>query len=188
MTQATMASNRIRVTPPEPSEHAPYYGRYIALVPSADILSVLETQIHETVQLLAGLTDQQASYRYAPEKWSVKEVIGHVADSERVFAYRALRIARADQTPIEGFEQDDYVRAGQFDRLSIAGLAAEFGVVRQATLRLLEGLPSDAWLRRGVANKNEVSVRALAYIIAGHELHHRQILRERYLEGSKSEV
>ena len=174
------ASNRPQATRPDPSEHAPYYGKYIALVPDGDILATLETQGRETARLLAGLNEQQAAHRYAPDKWSVKEVIGHVADSERIFAYRALRIARGDQTQIEGFEQDDYVRAAQFDRLSVADLAAEFTAVRQATLRLFEGLSPDAWTRRGVANNNEVSVRALAYMIAGHELHHRQILREKY--------
>ncbi len=180
MSKPTMAASSVSIMRPEPSEHAPYYGKYIALVPDGDILRTLEVQGRETAQLLAGLSESQASYRYAPDKWSVKEVIGHLADSERVFAYRALRIARADRTPIEGFEQDDYVRAAQFDRLSVANLAAEFSAVRQATLRLFESLSPDAWTRRGVANQNEVSVRALAYMIAGHELHHRQGLREKY--------
>ena len=180
MTGTSKASNRPQATRPDPSEHAPYYGKYIALVPDGDILATLETQGSETARFLAGLSEQQSAHRYAPDKWSVKEVIGHVADSERIFAYRALRIARGDQTPIEGFEQDDYVRAAQFDRLSIAELAAEFAAVRQATLRLFESVSPAAWSRRGVANNNEVSVRALAYMIAGHELHHRQILSEKY--------
>lgn len=181
MTQPTMASSRPRIAPPDASEHAPYYGKYIALVPGDDILSTLEARQHETIRFLSSLTEQQAAHRYAPEKWSVKEVIGHIADSERIFAYRALRIARADRTPIEGFEQDDYVRAAGFDRLPLGGLVAEFTAVRQATIRLLESLPADAWQRRGVANNNEVSVRALAYMIAGHEIHHLQIVREKYL-------
>jgi uncharacterized damage-inducible protein DinB len=176
----SMASKRPGMARPDPSEHAPYYGKYIALVPDGDVVATLETQGSETGRLLAALSEQQASYRYAPGKWSVKEVIGHVADSERIFAYRALRIARGDRTPIEGFEQDDYVRGAQFDRLSIADLAAEFAAVRQATLRLFESLSPEAWTRRGIANQNEVSVRALAYMIAGHELHHRQVLREKY--------
>jgi hypothetical protein len=174
------ASGTTIIGRPDPSEHAPYYGRYIALVPGDDVLRALEHQVRETTQLLEGLSESQAAHRYAPDKWSVKEVIGHLSDSERVFAYRALRIARGDQTPIEGFEQDDYVRAAGFDSLSLAQLVAELAVVRQATLRLFEGLHPDAWTRRGVANKNEVSVRALAYMIAGHELHHRQILGEKY--------
>jgi uncharacterized damage-inducible protein DinB len=178
-----MAPNAPGMTRPDSSEHAPYYGKYIALVPDGDIVATLEAQRSETARFLAGLSEQQAAHRYAPDKWSVKEVVGHVADSERIFAYRALRISRGDQMPIEGFEQDDYVRAAQFDRLSIADLAAEFTSVRQATLRLFANLSPDAWTRRGVANKNEVSVRALAYMIAGHELHHRQILREKYGAG-----
>jgi uncharacterized damage-inducible protein DinB len=180
MSTAKPASDAPRLTRPDPSEHAPYYGKYIALVPDGDILATLETQGGETRRLVAALSEQQAAHRYASDKWSVKEVIGHVADSERIFAYRALRMARGDRTPIEGFEQDDYVRGAQFDRLSVAELAAEFAAVRQATVRLFESLSPEAWTRRGVANKNEVSVRALAYMIAGHELHHRQILREKY--------
>lgn len=179
-TGTSKASNQPQTARPDASEHAAYYGKYIALVPDGDVVATLEAQGSETGRLLAGLSEQQASHRYAPGKWSVKEVIGHVADSERIFAYRALRIARGDQTPIEGFEQDDYVRGAQFDRLSISDLAAEFAAVRQATLRLFESLSPEAWVRRGVANKNEVSVRALAYMIAGHELHHRQVLREKY--------
>ncbi|HEV2423406.1 MAG TPA: DinB family protein [Terriglobia bacterium] len=183
MSNPTMAVSRTPIARPDPSEHAPYYGKYIALVPGDDIMRALETQGRETAQLLAGLNESQAAHRYAPDKWSVKEVIGHVTDSERIFCYRALRIARGDQTPIEGFEQDDYVRAAQFDRLSIADLAAEFTVVRRATLRLFASLSPDAWTRRGIANNNEVSVRALAYMIAGHELHHRRGLREKYGVG-----
>jgi uncharacterized damage-inducible protein DinB len=180
MTRTGMASSAPNMTRPDPSEHAAYYGKYIALVPSNDIMRTLDAQGRETAQMLAGLSESQAAYRYAPDKWSVKEVIGHITDSERIFAYRALRVARADQTPIEGFEQDDYVRAAQFDRLPLAALVAELTAVRQATLRLFESLQPDAWTLRGIANKNEVSVRALAYMIAGHELHHRQVLREKY--------
>jgi hypothetical protein len=110
----------------------------------------------------------------------VKEVLGHVIDSERVFSYRALRIARNDKTPIEGFEQDDYVKYGPFGECTLAALVEEFKSVRRATLSLFQGLDEVAWARRGVANKNQVSVRAIAYIIAGHELHHRRILQEKY--------
>jgi len=181
MTATGLASNTPEMARPDSSEHAPYYGKYIALVPGNNIVGTLDSQGRETAEFLAGVGEQRAAYRYATDKWSVKEVIGHIADSERIFAYRALRIARADQTPIEGFEQDDYVRAAQFDRLSLADLVAELKAVRQATLRLFESLETEAWLRRGVANNNEVSVRAVAYIIAGHELHHCHVLREKYL-------
>lgn len=179
-TGTTAISKAPNTTRPDPSEHAPYYGKYIALVPGNNVMRALETQGRETVQMLTGLNESQAAYRYAPGKWSLKEVVGHLTDSERIFCYRALRIARGDQTPIEGFEQDDYVRGAEFDRLPLADLVAEFIAVRQATLRLFGSLPAEAWTRRGVANKNEVSVRAIAYVIAGHELHHRQILKEKY--------
>jgi len=167
--------------PPEASEYAPYYGQYIALVQGNDILRTLEEQGRATVELLSSLNERQGELRYAPGKWSVKEVVGHVIDTERIFAYRALRIARHDPKPLEGFEQDDYVRAGGFGDRALADLVEEFAAVRRASLLLLRSLDSEAWTRRGIANQKEVSVRALAYMIAGHELHHRKILEERYL-------
>ena len=130
--------------------------------------------------LLSGRDEIDGDFRYAPDKWNAKEVLGHVCDSERIFAYRALRIARGDQTPIEGYEQDDYVRNGPFASAPFSEIIEDYIAVRRATLTLLRNLDEAAWARRGVANKNEVSVRALAYIIAGHELHHRRILEEKY--------
>jgi uncharacterized damage-inducible protein DinB len=165
---------------PTPGEYAEYYEKYISLVSGNDILSALEAQRLQTVQLFAARSERDGNFRYAPDKWSVKEVLGHVCDTERIFAYRALRIARADQTPIEGFEQDDYVRNAPFAQNRLADLAEEFHFVRSATIDLFRGLSPDAWQRRGIANKNEVTTRALAFIIAGHELHHRRILEERY--------
>ena len=170
---------------PQPGEYAPYYGRYISLVPGEDILSTLDQQRRETMMLLCGGDDEDGDFRYAPDKWSAKEVLGHLCDTERIFAYRALRIARADATPIEGFEQDDYVRNGGFALRSLADLIEDFIAVRRATLSLLRNLDEAAWMRRGIANKNEVTVRALAYIIAGHELHHRRILEEKYFAASR---
>lgn len=160
---------------PNPDEYVPYYGKYIALAPD-DVLSALAHQIEETVALLRG-TD--GSYRYAPGKWTIAEMLGHVIDSERVFSYRALRIARGDQTPLASFEQDDYVRNAP--QLSLEQLIEEFRAVRQATVLLFRHLDEAAWSRRGVASQNPVSVRALAYMIAGHELHHRGVLREKYI-------
>ncbi len=166
---------------PDTSEYAPYYDRYISLVPSSDILGTLEEQARETVDCLSDLTEEHAGYRYAPGKWSIKEVLGHLMDSERIFAYRALRIARNDPKPMEGFEQDDYVRYGGFESSRFADLMEEFACVRRASLFLFQKLSPEAWLRRGTANNNEVSVRALAYLIAGHELHHQAVLKEKYL-------
>lgn len=166
---------------PGPDEHAPYYAKYVALVEGSDILATLDRETPPVVSLLSSLNEERANYRYAPDKWSVKEVIGHIADAERIFAYRALRIARGDQTPLTSFEQNSYVTAGGFDRRSLSGLAQEFSDVRAATVSLLKSLAPEAWTQRGVASNNEISVRALAYIIAGHELHHAAILQEKYL-------
>jgi len=171
---------------PESDEYVPYYGKYISLVPDNDILITLETQWPQTTTILSARKEAEGDFRYAPGKWSLKEALGHVIDSERVFSYRALRIARNDKTPIEGFEQDDYVKFGPFRQSSLAALIEEFSLVRKATLSLFRGLDEAAWTRRGVANKNEVSVRAIAYIIAGHELHHRRIFQEKYFLASAS--
>jgi hypothetical protein len=175
-----MKANQLVVSRPESGEYAPYYGKYVSLIPEGDIVLTLEKQPTELVALLSTRKEADGDFRYAPGKWSVKEVLGHVIDTERVFSYRALRIARNDQTPMEGFEQDDYVKYGPFAQCSLAALVEEFKSVRLAALSLFRGLDEAAWVRRGVANKNEVSVRAIAYIIAGHELHHKKILQEKY--------
>jgi len=130
--------------------------------------------------LLCGREEADGDLRYAPDKWSAKEVLGHVCDTERIFAYRMLRISRADKTPIEGFEQDDYVRNGPFAKIAFAEVIEDYIAVRRATVTLVRNLDEQAWSRRGIANKNEVSVRAIAYLTAGHELHHRRILEEKY--------
>jgi uncharacterized damage-inducible protein DinB len=165
---------------PQAGEYAPYYERYISLIVENDILATLDRQRREMVLLLSGLSEEQGNFRYAPEKWSAKQVLGHVCDTERIFAYRALRIARGDATPMEGFEQDDYVKNGPFARHAIAEVIEDYIAVRRATISLLRSLEEAAWSRRGIANKNEVTVRAIAYTIAGHEVHHRRILEEKY--------
>lgn len=166
---------------PDPTEYLPYYGKYVALVPKEDILATLQQQHRITQTLLHGLSEAQGNHRYAPEKWSIKEVVGHMIDSERVFAYRALRFSRNDKTALPGFDQDPYIQFGNFGNCKLGGLANEFEHVRQSTIHLLRHMGEDAWTRRGVANDAEVTVRALAYIIAGHELHHVNILRTKYL-------
>jgi hypothetical protein len=172
----------ITIGPPETGEYAPHYERYISLVLSNDVLATLEDQRRQTLLLLSGRTEADGDLRYAPEKWSVKEVLGHVNDTERIMGYRALRIARGDSTPLAGFEQDDYVRNGPFQRRPLADLVEDYIAVRRATISLFRNLDEAAWSRRGIASNNEVTVRALAYIIAGHELHHRRILEEKYLK------
>jgi hypothetical protein len=165
---------------PEGSEYNAYYGRYIELVKTDNIVSTLETQVQDTLATLRRIDEAKANHRYAPGKWTVKEMLGHISDAERIFAYRALRISRGDKTPIEGFEQDDYVRNGPFENCRWTDLVDEFGAIRRTTVFLFRSLREEAWIRRGTASGYEVSVRALAFIIAGHELHHRNILREKY--------
>src|ERR1700734_2922277 len=140
---------------PQSGEYAPYYERYISLIEDNDILATLDRQRREMVLLLSGLSEEQGDFRYAPEKWSAKQVLGHVCDTERVFAYRALRISRGDATPMEGFEQDDYVKNGPFARHVIAEVIEDYIAVRRATISLLRSLEEAAWSRRAGANKNE---------------------------------
>jgi hypothetical protein len=165
---------------PAPTEYAANFEKYVSLVPGNDIVAALDAQRLQMAQLFAARSERDGNFRYAADKWTVKEVLGHVIDAERIFAYRALRIARADRTPLPGFEQDDYVRAGAFGERSLADLAEEFALVRSASSALFHSLSDEAWMRRGVASNHELTVRALAFIIAGHELYHREILNERY--------
>jgi len=172
---------------PQPGEYAPYYDRYISLVhpvetTGIDVIAVFEEQRRQTLLLLSGLTEADGDLRYASDKWSLKEVFGHLNDTERIMSYRALRIARGDQTPIEGYEQDDYVRNSPFAHRPLADLIEDYIAVRRATITMFRNLDEAAWTRRGIANKNEITVRALAYVIAGHELHHRKIVEEKYLK------
>jgi hypothetical protein len=171
---------------PESTEFAAYYGKYTSRVKSDDIVATLESQIRNTQSFFGSLTESESEFRYAPDKWSIRQMLGHVIDTERIFSYRALRISRGDKTPIEGFEQDDYVRNASFERRSMADLLAEFETVRRATVFLFRSLDAQAWSRRGIASQNEVTVRALAYIIAGHELHHMEVLRQKYVPALKA--
>ncbi|HEY1272673.1 MAG TPA: DinB family protein [Terriglobales bacterium] len=176
-----MTASSVSIAPPQATEYAPYYEGYISLVPAGNIVDHLERQIRETTALLSGLGEDRANFRYAPGKWSVKQLVAHICDGERIMAYRALRFSRNDQTPIEGYEQDDYVQFSPAERCSLAELVDELVAVRRTTVQLFRALDEEAWARRGVANENEMTVRALAYVIAGHELHHRKILKEKYL-------
>jgi len=166
---------------PQTGDYAVYYTKYIALVPGGDFLEILESQLRDTEQLLSPLTDEQGDFRYASHKWSIKEILGHLSDAERIFSYRMLRIAREDKAPLAGFEQDDYVRTGKFGARKLSDLLVEFASIRHATIALVRSLDTAAWHRRGVASQNEVTALALAFIIAGHERHHWLILRDRYI-------
>ena len=163
------------------ADYAPFFAGYVANVPEEDILSAIEEQSSETQRLIASLDDERASYRYAEGKWSVKEVIGHITDAERVFGYRALCISRGEKNSLPGFDENEYMRYANFDDWRIGDLAESYALVRRANIVLFRNLPDEAWDRRGVANNNAVTVRALAYIIVGHERHHLKVLRERYL-------
>ena len=164
---------------PEPSDYNPYYGKYIALVRDENPLEALRSGREMMLGLLASVSEADALAKHAPYTWSIKEVVGHLLDCERIFAYRTLRIARNDSTLLAGFEENDYVRIAGFDRRSLTNLASEFDTVRRSTLSLLDSLDEEAWERRGMANGSAISVRALAFILAGHERHHATILKAR---------
>jgi hypothetical protein len=166
---------------PQANEYAPYYEKYVSLVPEGDVVETLARQSEETLALLRGIGEGRAGHRYEPGKWSIKQVVGHVIDTERIFSYRALAIARGERQPLPGMDQDEYMAGANFDEMTLAGLLEQFEHLRRANVLMLRGLSEEAWTRRGTASDNEVTVRAIAYIIAGHEAHHVKILRERYL-------
>src|SRR3984957_4613876 len=153
---------------PEENKYASFYARYIALVPGDDLMTALGAQRLPVLQMLSARRERGGNFRYAPGKWSVKEIVGHMSDTERVFTYRAMRIARGDQTPLPGFEQDDYVKNGGFGERRLADLAEEFAAVRSGSIALFRSLNDAAWARRGIASGKEVTVRALAFMVAGH--------------------
>lgn len=164
---------------PSEEEYAGDFGEYIRLVPEGNIIDILLAQEKQMTELLASLTENQGAYRYAEGKWMLKEVVGHIADGERVMAYRLLRFARGDQTPLPAFDQELFMPP--FGSWTIAQSAEDYRAVRQSTITLLRGLPAEAWSRRGTANDVSITARALAYGITGHELHHMGVIRNRYL-------
>jgi hypothetical protein len=172
----------LQTSRPPADEFAPTYAGYVSRIADGeDILDVLSSQLDQVVARLERIPESRGDHRYAPGKWSVKEVIGHLSDSERIFAYRALRFARADEAALPGFDENAYVPAMGAGARSVADLAAEWRDVRRATLALFRHLPEEAWPRRGTASGRPVTVRALAYIIGGHVRHHLGVLEERYL-------
>jgi len=166
---------------PLPDEYAPYAIMYIGLLPDDGlVLKYLKDHLKTTKDLILSLPAEKLMYRYAEGKWTIKEVLVHIIDDERIYAYRALRFARNDQTELPGFEQDDYARHSGANERSIKSILQEYTVVRNATIALFNGLEEKAFTRTGVANNHPVSVRALAYHIAGHEMHHLNIIKQRY--------
>jgi hypothetical protein len=168
------------IGPPDPTEYAPYFERYISLVPREKILSVLEGQPAEVRRALGGLSEEQAGYCYAEGKWSIREVVGHLIDTERVFGYRALCVARGDTTPLPSFDEKAYSRNAPHDDYPLAELLDEFETVRKGQILFYRHLRLEDWTRMGVANNLPVSPRALAYNLAGHLIHHLNGLRDNY--------
>ncbi len=171
----------VAIPRPTSGDYPPIFEPYISKVPEGDIFPHLARQLDDTLALIAGLTEQQAEFRYAPDKWSIKEMLGHLIDAERIFAYRALCFARNEAVPLPGFDENAYVAAADFDRRTLASLVNEYRVTRAATVAFFGGLPPEVLSRRGVANGREYSVRIAAAVIVGHERHHRAILAERYV-------
>lgn len=167
---------------PEPSEHREYYGLYIGKVPEGNIISILDEQLAQTLDILGNVSPERADYAYEPGKWTIKEVIGHLIDTERVFAYRALHFARNDPAPLPSLEQDDWASASNASARSLEDLLEDFAAVRKSNIALFKSFSDEMWMRRGTASGFEFTVRAFPYIIAGHEIHHRLLLQERYLQ------
>ena len=172
---------RMKQRRPAPTDYATPYARYADLVPEEDILGALVSQGAETQKLLATIDEKRGGFRYAPEKWSIRQIVGHMEDSERVFAYRALAFARGEQQPLPGFDENSWMEKAPFDSTTLKQRAESLGLVRRSTIELFRALDDDAWEQRGTASNNPMSVRALAYCTVGHERHHLRVLRERYL-------
>lgn len=168
---------------PQWHEYPPFFRRYLSAVPDGDVLDLMETGIDETLHLLGRLDERRAETRYAPGKWSVKEVAAHMSDTERILATRALRFARGDETPLPGFDQDAYAAGLDLSGRSMASVLAELVSVRAATVAMYRGFPPDALRRTGSVDGEPLSVRALAFVIVGHERHHQTVLRDRYVLG-----
>jgi uncharacterized damage-inducible protein DinB len=166
---------------PETNEFAPYYNGYILLIEGDDVMPVLNSQVAELRSMIAGVPEEKGSYAYAEGKWTVKELLSHVIDGERIFSYRILRVSRGDKTPIEGFEQDEYIENSNANNRSFADLLDEFELQRRSNLLMVNNISDEGSKRMGTASDNPVSVRALTYVMAGHVTHHVNILKERYL-------
>jgi hypothetical protein len=167
---------------PKSDEFAEFYASYVARVPDGDVRDHMRTQLFETVSLLEGVSEEKAEKAYGVGKWTLKEVVMHMSDAERVFSYRMMRIGRSDTTPLASFDENAWVPHSCANARTMASLVLEFATVRAGTLALMDGMPSNAWTRTGTASGHTISARALAYIVAGHERHHVAIVRERYLK------
>ena len=172
---------KLTIPRPAPGEYAPFHAGYVAMVPDGDVLATLKKQLGETLRLLSRLGEPKSRYRYAPGKWSIREVVGHLIDAERVFTYRALTFARGDKTPLPGFDENMWAAASNADARTLKSLLEELKAMRSATLALFKSFNAEQLARIGIASGHPVSVRGLLYVTTGHERHHIKILRERYL-------
>ena len=163
------------------NEYPEYYKPYVTLVPDGDLLLLLKEHLVKTIELFESLSEGVGHFRYAENKWSIKEVLCHMADTERIMSYRLLRVGRGDQTSLAGFNENDYVQGSQIHKLPIKSILEDFIATRKATLTLIQNMPEEAWTNIGFANNTKVTARAIAYIIAGHALHHLNIISDRYL-------
>ena len=178
----------MRISRPDTSEYAQFYEGYVSQVPEGDILTVMRSESERTAELLSGLSPEQADHRYQEGKWSVKEVVGHIIDTERMFGYRAHCFAREDPAPLPGFEQDAYARSSNAAKRPLLELVDELRALRQSNLAFFRGLDEAMWSRRGIGSGCEFTVRALAFILVGHEIHHRGVLESRYLNSRGCET
>lgn len=167
---------------PKESEYPNYYQPYVSLVPDGDLIQLLNENLLEMGTLFESISEEDGLFRYAANKWSIKEVLGHMTDTERVMSYRLMRVGRGDQTSLAGFNETDYVNGSQINQLPIKNILEDFTATRKATLTLIQNMPASAWTNKGFANGMEITTRAIAYIIAGHEIHHRKLVKERYLK------
>lgn len=180
----TLPARHQVVAKPSADEHADYLGRYIAQVPSGDVLEALVEPYQKTLRVLRGLPPKFAHFAYADQKWTMNEALGHVIDAERIFSARALRIARGDETPLPSFEQDPYIPNSGHNEIALSQLVDEFVAVRTATTYLFLHLPAEAWNRRGTVSGRSITVRALAWVTAGHAIHHFKIFEELYFPAT----
>ena len=166
---------------PNKDEYNPYYETYISKVPNGNILDLLAGQIETVKKITGNISEEKGLHKYAPGKWTIKQLLGHINDTERVFSYRALRFSRNDKTLLPGFEQDDFVNESNSDNIKVSDLVEEFIKIRESNLVMFKNFTEEMWKRRGVASNNPISVRALPYIMFGHVEHHLNILKEKYL-------
>ena len=171
------------LTRPLPGEYAEGFAPYLAAAPEGDVLGLLRSQMDEVAGLFGSLTEAQGAHRYAPGKWSLKDLLQHLSDAELIFAYRCLRIGRGDLTPLPGFDEEAYAAVAKADERPLADLLSDFRAVRSASLTLFKGLPEGAWAQKGTGNGRSITARCFPYICLGHAAHHLAVIRERYLPG-----